>query len=85
MVVQLLAVVRSNDQQRVIQQRIQNPLATEILKGNLPAGSGVKIDFVDDEFVFTPIAPRQNGNGNAGKSSRRKPRGGTEVETVGVK
>ncbi|MFN0020196.1 MAG: ATP-dependent chaperone ClpB [Pirellulaceae bacterium] len=48
---------------RVIQQRIQNPLATEILKGNIPAGSGVKIDFVDDEFVFTPIAtPRAGEN-----------------------
>jgi len=70
---------------RVIQQRIQNPLATEILKGNIPSGSGVKIDFVDNEFAFTPIAAPQDGDGKAGKSSRRKPRGGTEVETVGVK
>ena len=37
---------------RVIQQRLQNSLATEILKGNLVAGSGVKIDFRDGEFRF---------------------------------
>ena len=37
---------------RVIQQRLQNSLATEILKGNLAAGSGVKIDFADGEFQF---------------------------------
>jgi ATP-dependent Clp protease ATP-binding subunit ClpB len=70
---------------RVIQQRIQNPLATEILKGSIPAGSGVKIDFVDNEFTFAPIAAPQDGDGKVGKSSRRKPRGGTEVESVGVK
>jgi ATP-dependent Clp protease ATP-binding subunit ClpB len=70
---------------RVIQQRIQNPLATEILKGNIPAGSSVKIDFVGEEYTFTPIAAPQDGNGKPGKSGRRKSRGGTEVETVGVK
>lgn len=70
---------------RVIQQRIQNPLATEILKGSIPAGSGVKIDFVSDEYVFTPIAAPQDGDGKPGKASRRKARGGTEVETLGVK
>ena len=37
---------------RVIQQRLQNSLATEILKGNLAAGSGVKIDWRDGEFQF---------------------------------
>ena len=70
---------------RVIQQRIQNPLATEILKGNIPAGSGVKIDFSGEEYTFTPIAASQDGNGKPGKSGRRKSRGGTEAETVGVK
>jgi ATP-dependent Clp protease ATP-binding subunit ClpB len=70
---------------RVIQQRIQNPLATEILKGNIPPGSGVKVDFVDDAFTFAPIAASPGGNGAPGKSGRRKSRGGTEVETVGVK
>lgn len=38
---------------RVIQQRLQNSLATEILKGNLVSGSGVKIDYRDDgDFRF---------------------------------
>jgi ATP-dependent Clp protease ATP-binding subunit ClpB len=42
---------------RVIQQRLQNPLATEILKGDFPPGSGVKIDCRDGEFVFSQCAP----------------------------
>lgn len=37
---------------RVIQQRLQNSLATEILKGNLVSGSGVKIDYRDGDFNF---------------------------------
>ncbi len=37
---------------RVIQNRLQNALATEILKGNLTAGCGVKIDFRDGDFRF---------------------------------
>jgi ATP-dependent Clp protease ATP-binding subunit ClpB len=37
---------------RVIQQRIQNPLATEILKREFAEGSVVKIDYVDGEFTF---------------------------------
>ena len=37
---------------RVIQNRLQNSLATEILKGNLTAGCGVKIDFRDGDFRF---------------------------------
>jgi ATP-dependent Clp protease ATP-binding subunit ClpB len=65
---------------RVIQQRIQNPLATEILKGNIPAGSGVKIDFKGEEYTFTPVAAPEDGRKGPGKSTRR--RGGTEVETV---
>jgi ATP-dependent Clp protease ATP-binding subunit ClpB len=35
---------------RVIQQKVQNPLATEILKGQFEEGSVVRIDFRDDEF-----------------------------------
>ena len=42
---------------RVIQQRIQNPLATEILKGDLPEGGGVRIDFEQDGFIFTNFEP----------------------------
>ena len=37
---------------RVIQQQIQNPLATEILKGEFPEGSVVRVDFRDGEFTF---------------------------------
>jgi len=37
---------------RVIQQRIQNPLAVEMLKQEFDAGSRVKIDYRDGEFTF---------------------------------
>jgi ATP-dependent Clp protease ATP-binding subunit ClpB len=37
---------------RVIQQRIQNPLAVEILKKELPEGSSLKIDCQNGEFTF---------------------------------
>jgi ATP-dependent Clp protease ATP-binding subunit ClpB len=37
---------------RVIQQRIQNPLATEILRGEFAEGSTVLVDFRDGEFTF---------------------------------
>ena len=37
---------------RVIQQRIQNPLAVELLKQEFPAGSRVKIDYTDGDFAF---------------------------------
>jgi ATP-dependent Clp protease ATP-binding subunit ClpB len=37
---------------RVIQQRIQNPLAVEILKKDFPEGSRMKIDFQNDDFTF---------------------------------
>ena len=37
---------------RVIQQRIQNPLAMEILKREFAEGSEVKVDHVDGQFTF---------------------------------
>ena len=37
---------------RVMQHRLQNPLATELLKGEFPPGSGVKIDFNEGDFTF---------------------------------
>ena len=40
---------------RVIQQRIQNPLATEILKGTFTSESGVRVDCRDGEFTFDSI------------------------------
>jgi ATP-dependent Clp protease ATP-binding subunit ClpB len=41
---------------RVIQQQLQNELAKELLSGNFPDGSRVRIDFVQDEFVFNRAA-----------------------------
>ncbi len=37
---------------RVIQQRVQNPLAVEMLKQEFGEGSGVKIGYADGEFTF---------------------------------
>ena len=41
---------------RVIQQRIQNPLAVELLKQETPEGSRVRIDYVDGEFTFERLS-----------------------------
>jgi len=40
---------------RVIQQRIANPLATEILRATFTAESGVRVDCRDGEFTFEPV------------------------------
>ena len=37
---------------RVIQRRLQNALATEMLKQNVNEGGMIRVDFVDDGFVF---------------------------------
>jgi ATP-dependent Clp protease ATP-binding subunit ClpB len=39
---------------RVIQQKVQNPLAVEMLKQDSVEGSRVKIDFADGDFTFEP-------------------------------
>ena len=39
---------------RVIQQRIENPLAVELLKGELGEGQTVTVDFRGGEFTFEP-------------------------------
>ncbi len=39
---------------RVIQQRIQNPLAVEMLKSDFREGTRVVIDYRDDAFTFEP-------------------------------
>jgi len=41
---------------RVIQQQLQNELARELLAGRFPEGSRVKVDFVQDGFVFSNVA-----------------------------
>ncbi|HSG70440.1 MAG TPA: hypothetical protein VLA12_08490, partial [Planctomycetaceae bacterium] len=38
---------------RVIQQRLQNSLANEILAGTLPEGTTIHIDAAPDGFIFT--------------------------------
>jgi ATP-dependent Clp protease ATP-binding subunit ClpB len=40
---------------RVIQQRLQNPLATELLRGHFPEGSIVRIDYEAEEFTFERV------------------------------
>ncbi len=40
---------------RVIQHRLENPLATELLKGVYPGGSQVRIDYRHDDFVFEAV------------------------------
>jgi ATP-dependent Clp protease ATP-binding subunit ClpB len=40
---------------RVIQRKLQNPLATELLKGHFPEGSGIRVDLEDGEFKFHPM------------------------------
>ncbi len=40
---------------RVIQQQLQNPLASEILKGEFPPGSIARVDFRDGEFAFEKV------------------------------
>jgi ATP-dependent Clp protease ATP-binding subunit ClpB len=37
---------------RVIQQELQNPLATELLRGEYPEGSTIEVDVDGDEFTF---------------------------------
>jgi ATP-dependent Clp protease ATP-binding subunit ClpB len=38
---------------RVIQQRLQNALANEILSGNFPEGSLIRVDAERDGFLFS--------------------------------
>jgi ATP-dependent Clp protease ATP-binding subunit ClpB len=50
---------------RVIQQELQNPLATELLKGAIPEGSTIRIDYDGAEFTFKSTgadgSPRKGG------------------------
>jgi ATP-dependent Clp protease ATP-binding subunit ClpB len=52
---------------RVIQQELQNRLATELLKGEFPEGSTIRIDFHNDEFTFAAIPGGGNGTPRRGK------------------
>ncbi len=42
---------------RIIQQKIQNPLATEILKKEFAEGSRVQVDYRNGEFTFERLEP----------------------------
>jgi ATP-dependent Clp protease ATP-binding subunit ClpB len=64
---------------RVIQQRIQNPLATELLKGRITDHGGVRVDYRGEQFTFEPLPPAP-----AGGTTRHEGRGKTKVETVSV-
>jgi ATP-dependent Clp protease ATP-binding subunit ClpB len=56
---------------RVIQQEIQNRLATELLKGEIPEGSTIRIDYDGQEFVFQAVGgSRGNGTARRGDKSR---------------
>ena len=45
---------------RVIQQRVQNPLASELLKGEIREGGGVRVDCQNGEFTFERMEPGQS-------------------------
>ena len=36
----------------MIQQSIQNPLASELLRGDYPEGATIEVDYDGDEFTF---------------------------------
>jgi ATP-dependent Clp protease ATP-binding subunit ClpB len=44
---------------RIIQQQLQNPLATELLKGSFPEESTVEVDFDGDQFLFSTAGQTQ--------------------------
>jgi ATP-dependent Clp protease ATP-binding subunit ClpB len=64
---------------RVIQQRIQNPLATELLKGHIQEHGGVRVDSHNEQFTFTPLPPASTSG-----SSKHDGKGKTKVETAGI-
>jgi ATP-dependent Clp protease ATP-binding subunit ClpB len=52
---------------RVIQNELQNPLASELLKGGFPDGSTINVDYDGTEFTFKPTS----GNGAPRRGSKR--------------
>jgi hypothetical protein len=55
---------------RVIQNELQNPLATELLKGKFPEDSTIRIDYDGQDFTF-----RAAGGGNGAARKRGKSAG----------
>ncbi|MFO0914537.1 MAG: ATP-dependent chaperone ClpB [Pirellulales bacterium] len=54
---------------RVIQQQLQNPLASELLRGTFENSTGIQIDYRDGQFEFRPLEAT----------------GSSQVETVSVR
>ena len=54
---------------RVIQQELQNRLATELLRGNIPEESTIRIDFDGDDFTFQAV---DGGNGAARRGDKSR-------------
>jgi ATP-dependent Clp protease ATP-binding subunit ClpB len=53
------AVYGARPLKRVIQQRLENQLAMQILRGELQEGGTVEVDYKNDDFVFAMQAGRQ--------------------------
>jgi len=50
---------------RVIQQQIQNPLASELLKGRFGEGTTVRVGYRDDAFTFERLEQEQSERASA--------------------
>lgn len=61
---------------RVIQQRVQNPLASELLRGSIQEGQGVRVDHLDDGYTFSSFtsSPADSNPGTAGATPSGQPR-----------
>ncbi|HJQ81246.1 MAG TPA: AAA family ATPase, partial [Lacipirellulaceae bacterium] len=57
---------------RVIQNELQNRLATELLRGEFPEGSTIRIDYDGDQFTFEAVG---GANGDGRKRAGDKSRG----------
>jgi ATP-dependent Clp protease ATP-binding subunit ClpB len=55
---------------RVIQNELQNRLATELLRGQFPEGSTIRIDYDGDEFTFEAVGGENGAPGRRGDKSR---------------
>ena len=61
---------------RVIQQELQNPLASELLKGEFPENSTIRIDYDGTDFTFDAV-----GGGATRKGSKQR---GDAIESAEV-
>jgi ATP-dependent Clp protease ATP-binding subunit ClpB len=54
---------------REIQQELQNPLATELLRGDFPEGSTIRVDYDGQDFTFDAVGS-ENGAPRKGEKER---------------